>query len=593
MQVILKELVVKRLSSELSAIGYAPKEDRYGNREDDLTIDLTERTKNEVLKLRELLHASQTRGTKVIVADIDKYLKAADVGAGITQARTVRQAAWLMEQYIAGLPNHIIFNEDEYGGNSHSGYLVTDVDYQPEIRNESRRQPEALLMRMVYIKNDVREVRSWALEKPEVLCMSPLEILKEQGCVPETPELIEKLKAETVRYYDIREQVGVQYEAVGFGFSGLDTLGATDNNWRTVRMDNAGAHSRVVIDVLHEVDQDKDRSGRDASVDPYRWHNWNMRFFAPSEDELVKHLRAEENSDDRPDYLVPVHPIAPVFDLKRHQRLNVHINNLTKYVYNKKVAERLVLPERDWKMVNLLVDHSRNFFQDVVSGKGQSMNVLSEGPPGTGKTVTAEVFAEFKERPLYTIQCSQLGMTPKEVEKNLVIVMARANRWNAVLLLDEADVYIRKRGEDIQQNAIVGAFLRVLEYASCILFMTTNLPEDVDDAIASRCIARLSYGPPGPVNQARIWRALADINGLVMSDADIKTVCEAHPELSGRDVKNLLKLASFVAQSDGKPVTAETVEYALLFKPTQSAKAAAALPPDGKRAGNWKEDPVE
>lgn len=100
-------------------------------------------------------------------------------------------------------------------------------------------------------------------------------------------------------------------------------------------------------------------------------------------------------------------------------------------------------------------------------------------------------------------------------------------------------------------------------------------PEDVDDAIASRCIARLSYGPPGPEAQARIWRNLARINGIQMSDRDIAAVCKAHPTLSGRDVKNLLKLASFVAEGDGKPVTVKTIEFALQFKPTQSVERLA------------------
>jgi hypothetical protein len=407
--------------------------------------------------------------------------------------------------------------------------------------------------------------------------MTPREILKGQGFVPETPELVEKLHRETERYYSVREQVGRQFLALGIGVADLDDasekrtflLTSWDNR---LKLDLFGQETRVVVDVLYETERDRQDRYHDAHVDPYRWHKFNLRFFTPSEDEVARHLIADEDTFERPIIEIPVHPLVPCFDLRRHARIRVHVNNMVEYVYRKEVAKNLVLPDRDWQMIDLLVDQSHNMFQDVVAGKGQSMNILAEGPPGTGKTVTAEVFAEFKERPLYTIQCSQLGLDPKEVESNLRVILNRANRWNAILLLDEADVYVRHRGDDVQQNAIVGAFLRVLEYASCILFMTTNRPEDVDDAIASRCIARLRYAAPTPENQARLWKILAGLNDLVFDDAEVRKVVTAHQTLTGRDVKNLLKLASFIATSKGRALDAEMIEYALQFKPTEGGK---------------------
>jgi hypothetical protein len=408
--------------------------------------------------------------------------------------------------------------------------------------------------------------------------MTCLEILAKQGLVPETPTLMAKLRSETERFYVEREQVGKQHVAVGVGLCDLDNalknVDREERNWRRgsrkLKLDQFG-ESRVVVDVLKEkedADRDHINSGRDG-FDPYRWHKWNMRFHAPSEDEVIKHLEADDDTADPVDVDVPVHPLVPCFDLRRQTRLRIHVNNLTPYTYDRNVSERLVLPDRDWKMVELLVDHSANTFEDIVSNKGRSMNVLAVGPPGTGKTATAEVFAEFKGRPLYTVQCSQLGMDAGDVEHNLGIIMQRANRWNAVLLLDEADVYIRKRGTDLNQNAIVGAFLRVLEYASCILFMTSNLGDQVDDAITSRCIAKLNYEAPEPEGQSRIWKILADLNEIDLKGGEIDKIVKRHPRLTGRDVKNLLKLASFVAQGNGQVVDAKTVEYALQFKPTE------------------------
>lgn len=548
----------------------------------DLDVDLGALTEKQVVAFLAALDAKEVHGSRVLAADLRKYMKVAKEGVEAVKARTCYQAAWLLEIYFARLKHHIIFSEDEYGGDSHTGYYVNDVVYHPEIKRDrhTERKPEYVEIEMVYVDGEARRFFTCHLYRDNCVNMTVTEILQGVGYVPESKKLMEKLRAETVRFYAVRERVGVQYVAKGVGVRDLDSAASDDNDnerryWRntTVDLEHFGSSTRVVVDVLKEKDSSSDkgrhRGGKD--VDPYRWHNWNMRMFSPGEDELVRHLEASDATiEEPPEFEIPVLPLVPVFDLKRHERMRVHINNLTKYKYNEQVSNYLVLPDRDWAMVNLLVDHSANEFQDIVASKGQSMNVLAQGSPGTGKTATAEVFAEFKHRPLYSVQCSDLGMTPKDVEHNLGVIMSRANRWNAVLLLDEADVYIRKRGTDFLQNAIVGAFLRVLEYADCILFMTTNLGDQVDDAITSRCIAKLTYKTPAPEDQARIWKILADLNKIDLKEAEIKRLVAKHHGFSGRDIKNTIKLASFIAK--GKPLTVEMIEQAMIFKPTETYK---------------------
>lgn len=580
MQITVKNRIAKLIAADLAKFHIEIDLDgKHAYR--DLDLELGSYTAEEVRAIAALFETCGLQGTKVIAADIKKYLQAAEDGIEVVTARTVRQAAWMLEHYFAELPHHLIFSEDDYKGGSYVGYYVSDVDFEPEKKGDrhSYNEPAHVTIKMVYIDSDERCGHGIKLYAADVLTLTPRQILKRKGYVPESDERMAVLKDETERFYEVCKQIGKKYTAKGVGVKDLDDASERSESgyiWgRTneIQLDSFGVDCHVVIDVLQEKDDNKSSSSRDTNIDLFRWHKWNLRFFTPSEDDLARHLEADEDTELAPDVQVPVHPLVPCFDLKRHVRLRAHINNLTPYVYRKEVADNLVLPERDIKMVNLLVDESQNTFKDVVTGKGASMNILSEGPPGTGKTVTAEVFAEFKERPLYSIQCSQLGMEPATVEKNLSVILTRANRWNAVLLLDEADVYIRKRGANMKHNAIVGVFLRVLEYASCILFMTTNLADNVDDAIASRCIVRLRYGAPGPDAQYKIWKNLARLNEIELEKGAVRQFVEKHPTISGRDVKNLLKLASFVAKADKKPIDYEALEFALQFKPTANVPA--------------------
>jgi len=101
---------------------------------------------------------------------------------------------------------------------------------------------------------------------------------------------------------------------------------------------------------------------------------------------------------------------------------------------------------------------------DIVEGKSGGTTVLCAGPAGVGKTLTAEVYSEIIKRPLYRVHSGQLGLNVSEMEKALKDTLIRAQRWGAVMLIDEADVYIRRRNDSLSSNAVVGVFLRVLEY---------------------------------------------------------------------------------------------------------------------------------
>ncbi len=94
----------------------------------------------------------------------------------------------------------------------------------------------------------------------------------------------------------------------------------------------------------------------------------------------------------------------------------------------------------------------------------------TDGPPGTGKTLTAEGISELLKCPLYMVSAGELGTDSRYLETELQKILDICHTWGAILLLDEADVFLEKRSmHDIHRNALVGVFLRQLEY-----FMVSN-----------------------------------------------------------------------------------------------------------------------
>lgn len=97
---------------------------------------------------------------------------------------------------------------------------------------------------------------------------------------------------------------------------------------------------------------------------------------------------------------------------------------------------------------------------DIVSGKGKGLIMLLHGFPGVGKTSTAECVAQSTGRPLFPITCGDLGLTPREVEDSLTDKFRLADKWNCVMLLDEADTFLARRDkDDMQRNALVSGRL--------------------------------------------------------------------------------------------------------------------------------------
>ncbi|KAK3938947.1 hypothetical protein QBC46DRAFT_438741 [Diplogelasinospora grovesii] len=248
----------------------------------------------------------------------------------------------------------------------------------------------------------------------------------------------------------------------------------------------------------------------------------------------------------------------------------------------KTAFDRLVLEEWHRPMIqSLIAQHFRDKKStlgrtgqfDIVKGKGKGLILLLHGAPGVGKTSTAEGAAEFFKKPLFQIT-SDLGVTATEVEKSLEKNFTLASRWDCILLLDEADVFLAERTrQDFVRNGLVAAFLRVLEYYTGVLFLTTNRIGDFDEAFTSRIHIILYYPPLNQDKTVEVFNINLDMieerfrrmgRQIEIDKLGIGTFAgnhftgHPHAHWNGRQIRNAcqtaLALAEAKAQDDSKGV---------------------------------------
>lgn len=242
--------------------------------------------------------------------------------------------------------------------------------------------------------------------------------------------------------------------------------------------------------------------------------------------------------------------------------------------------DSLVLPDGHKETLLALVQtHSKgkkpetglkaeNRQMDLVRGKGKGLIILLHGEPGVGKSSTAESVAEFTGRPLFQVTCGDIGETADEVEKRLENHFQLAHKWGCVLLLDEADVFLEARSKfDLKRNAIVSVFLRVLEYYSGILFLTTNRVGAFDQAFRSRIHMSLYYPRIKEDATVKIWEMNIDRAREIWGDKlsideqdrkgilkfaskHYKELAQSETTWNGRQIRNAFQTAIALAEWD-------------------------------------------
>ncbi|KAM0550859.1 hypothetical protein ACHAPJ_008723 [Fusarium lateritium] len=232
-----------------------------------------------------------------------------------------------------------------------------------------------------------------------------------------------------------------------------------------------------------------------------------------------------------------------------------------------KAIETLVMPSERKDMIKALIQkftpndpdkpRQKGWKADYIDNKGDGRIFLLHGSPGVGKTYTAECIAEYTERPLLSLTVGDIGTDEVKMEQQLSRWFQLAEKWGAVMLIDEADVYLERRQvTDLKRNSLVAVFLRCIEYYRGVLFLTTNRVGQFDDAFISRIHVIIHYEKLTAEGRMKIWKQFFDkldndredfkttrrAKDYVLGDGEISQM-----EWNGREIRNAFQTAVALA----------------------------------------------
>jgi len=229
----------------------------------------------------------------------------------------------------------------------------------------------------------------------------------------------------------------------------------------------------------------------------------------------------------------------------------------------------LILPPDQIKLMQQACDHIRysmrvfnewGFGRRVTYGRGLSM--LFAGPPGTGKTMGAQVVANQLHMELYKVQISQvISKYIGETEKNLRAVFQEAKRSNCILFFDECDAIFGKRSEvkdahDRYANVETAYLLQQVEEFDGVCILATNLLQNIDAAFMRRISFVIHFPFPDKETRAKLYKSMLPPDVPVADNVDFDFMAEKF-EITGGSIKNIVVNAAFLAAAKDAPIGME------------------------------------
>lgn len=255
-------------------------------------------------------------------------------------------------------------------------------------------------------------------------------------------------------------------------------------------------------------------------------------------------------------------PVTPP-DLLIACRTDLDLGDLAQPVIPRFVEADLMLPPKQTRQLREVIHAMRaltTVHYEWGTGRAWSesgLSALFAGPPGTGKTMAAEVIAAELGLPLYRIDLSQVvNKYIGETEKNLRRLFDAAEASDVILFFDEADSLFGKRTEvkdahDRYANLEVSYLLERMERFKGLAILATNRKRDLDEAFLRRLRFLIDFPLPGVEERRRIWRQVMP-PGVDITALDFAFLAQRFP-LSGGHIRSMVFHACLQAAEPGGP----------------------------------------
>ena len=248
-------------------------------------------------------------------------------------------------------------------------------------------------------------------------------------------------------------------------------------------------------------------------------------------------------------------------DVLAAARADLDLGTLAQAVVPRFERNELMLPPAQSRQIDEIVLAMRNLTRchhewgTARPWSEGGLTALFAGPPGTGKTMAAEVLAQELALPLYRIDLSQVvNKYIGETEKNLRRLFDAADSADVILFFDEADALFGKRTEvkdahDRYANLEISYLLERMERFKGLAILATNRKKDLDEAFLRRLRFVLEFPLPGPAERLRIWRAMvpADVDA---SGLDFDFLAKRFP-LAGGHLRAIVFQACLQSAAEG------------------------------------------
>lgn len=197
---------------------------------------------------------------------------------------------------------------------------------------------------------------------------------------------------------------------------------------------------------------------------------------------------------------------------------------------------------------------------DKIASYGKGLAMLFSGPPGTGKTMAAQVIANQLHMEMYKIQLSQVvSKYIGETEKNLRHIFEEAKDSNCILFFDETDALFGKRSEvkdshDRHANIETAYLLQQIEEYDGVIIMASNLLQNIDNAFMRRISFIISFPFPDVPTRRMLWEKMLGVGAPVSKDVNLDFMAEQF-KIAGGNIKNIVIHAAFQAAAQKSFIT--------------------------------------